>query len=323
VRKNVVIYNRLPAPLVQQLSEAFNVTVIDTQGNVDEQFQHALLHAHGLIGASKTLGRHELQHAENLEVISSVSVGYDSYDVPYLSEQGILLTNTPDVLTQTTADLGFALLMSTARRLPELDAYTKAGQWTKGITEEHFGTDVYGKTLGIVGMGRIGAAIAKRGHFGFDMRILYHAGSRKPELEKEFKAEYRDLEALLQESDFICLVVPLTDSTRQMIGARELKLMKPSGILINIARGPVVDEAALIEALSNQHIRGAGLDVFEQEPLSSSPLFSLKNVVTLPHIGSATHETRYAMAERAVSNLTAALSGNRPQDLVNPEVWKG
>jgi gluconate 2-dehydrogenase len=323
MKKNIIVFNRLPAPLVQKLSESYNVTVLDNQGNVNHAFQQALPKAHGLIGAGKKLGRNELARAENLEVISSVSVGYDSYDVSYLSERGILLTNTPEVLTQTTADLGFALLMSAARRLPELDAYVKAGKWRKGIDEEYFGTDVYGKTLGIVGLGRIGAAIAKRGRLGFDMQVLYHARNRKPDFEKEFQAQYKALEDLLQEADFVCLVVPLTESTHHMIGARELRLMKPGSILINLARGPVIDEQALIEALANQQIRGAGLDVFEQEPLSASPLLLMNNVVTLPHIGSATHETRYAMAERAVANLSAALSGEKPRDLVNTEAWKG
>ncbi|KTT23888.1 bifunctional glyoxylate/hydroxypyruvate reductase B, partial [Pseudomonas oryzihabitans] len=224
----------------------------------------------------------------------------------------------PDVLTETTADLGFTLLMSAARRVPELDAFVKAGLWRKGIGEEHFGTDIHGRTLGIVGAGRIGAAIAKRGHFGFDMPILYTANSAKPELEEQLGAQRRELDELLQEADFVCLVVPLSPATEKLIGARELGLMKSNAILINLARGAVVDEPALIEALRNGQIRGAGLDVYTQEPLEASPLFELPSVVTLPHIGSATHETRYAMAERAVNNLIAALTGERPTDLVNP-----
>lgn len=256
--------------------------------------------------------------ATTLEAIASVSVGYDSYDVDYLTERGILLTNTPDVLTDTTADLGFTLLVSAARRVPELDAFVKAGHWRKGIGEEHFGTDIHGRTLGIVGAGRIGAAIAKRGHFGFDMPILYTANSAKPELEEQMGAQRRELDDLLREADFVCLVVPLSAATEGLIGARELGLMKSSAILINLARGPVIDEPALIEALRQGQIRGAGLDVYTREPLEASPLFELPNVVTLPHIGSATHETRYAMAERAVDNLIAALGDERPTDLVNP-----
>ncbi|KTT50081.1 bifunctional glyoxylate/hydroxypyruvate reductase B [Pseudomonas oryzihabitans] len=316
-KKHVVVFNRLPETLVERLREHFSVEVIPASANID-LFAASAAKAQGLIGASRKLGEKELEMATTLEAIASVSVGYDSYDVDYLTERGILLTNTPDVLTDTTADLGFTLLVSAARRVPELDAFVKAGHWRKGIGEEHFGTDIHGRTLGIVGAGRIGAAIAKRGHFGFDMPILYTANSAKLELEEQMGAQRRELDDLLKEADFVCLVVPLSAATEGLIGARELGLMKSSAILINLARGPVIDEPALIEALRQGQIRGAGLDVYTREPLEASPLFELPNVVTLPHIGSATHETRYAMAERAVNNLIAALTGERPTDLVNP-----
>ncbi|MDK4201250.1 D-glycerate dehydrogenase [Pseudomonas sp. HR1] len=316
-KKHVVVFNRLPEQLAERLREHFTVEVIPASANID-LFAASAAKAQGLIGASRKLGEKELEMATTLEAIASVSVGYDSYNVDYLTERGILLTNTPDVLTDTTADLGFTLLVSAARRVPELDAFVKAGHWRKGIGEEHFGTDIHGRTLGIVGAGRIGAAIAKRGHFGFDMPILYTANSAKPELEEQMGAQRRELDDLLREADFVCLVVPLSAATEGLIGARELGLMKSSAILINLARGPVIDEPALIEALRQGQIRGAGLDVYTREPLEASPLFELPNVVTLPHIGSATHETRYAMAERAVNNLIAALTGERPTDLVNP-----
>ncbi|OYT80014.1 MAG: bifunctional glyoxylate/hydroxypyruvate reductase B [Pseudomonas sp. PGPPP4] len=316
-KKHVVVFNRLPETLVERLREHFSVEVIPASANIDLLAASAAK-AQSLIGASRKLGEKELEMATTLEAIASVSVGYDSYDVDYLTERGILLTNTPDVLTDTTADLGFTLLVSAARRVPELDAFVKAGHWRKGIGEEHFGTDIHGRTLGIVGAGRIGAAIAKRGHFGFDMPILYTANSAKPELEEQMGAQRRELDDLLKEADFVCLVVPLSAATEGLIGARELGLMKSSAILINLARGPVIDEPALIEALRQGQIRGAGLDVYTREPLEASPLFELPNVVTLPHIGSATHETRYAMAERAVNNLIAALTGEHPTDLVNP-----
>src|SRR5690606_10689860 len=182
--------------------------------------------------------------------------------------------------------------------------------------------DVHGKTLGILGMGAIGAAIARRGHFGFRMPVLYTSNSRKPELEAELGARFRPLDDLLREADFVVVVVPLNDRTRHMIGAREFELMKPDAILINIARGPVVDEQALIAALTERRIQAAGLDVYEQEPLRESPLFRLPNVVTLPHIGSATHETRKAMAELAIDNLEQALLGGTPPCMVNPQVFK-
>jgi gluconate 2-dehydrogenase len=234
-----------------------------------------------------------------------------------------MLTNTPDVLTESTADLGFSLIMSSARRVAELDAYTKAGNWKRSIEAPHFGTDVYGKTLGIVGMGNIGAAVARRGRLGFNMPVLYSGNSRKTAIEQELGAQFRTLDQLLAESDFVCLVVPLSEKTKHMISTRELSLMKKSAILVNIARGPIVDEPALIKALQDGTIRGAGLDVYEKEPLSESPLFALSNAVTLPHIGSATDETRQAMADRAYANLRAALLGDKPQDLVNAQVWKG
>ncbi|WP_440073580.1 2-hydroxyacid dehydrogenase [Pseudomonas fragariae (ex Marin et al. 2024)] len=324
MKKTVLAFSRVSPEMAERLAQDFNVIVPNPkQGDINAQFAEALPESHGLIGAGRKLGRKQLQSATRLEVVSSISVGYDNYDVDYLSERGILLTNTPDVLTESTADLGFSLIMSSARRVAELDAYTKAGQWTRSIEPPHFGTDVHGKTLGIVGMGNIGAAIARRGRLGFNMPILYAGNSRKTQLEEELGAQFRSLDQLLAEADFVCLVVPLSEKTKHLIGRRELSLMKPGAILVNIARGPIVDEPALIEALQNGTIRGAGLDVYEKEPLSESPLFQLKNAVTLPHVGSATTETRQAMADRAYGNLRSALLGERPQDLVNPQVWKG
>ena len=324
MKKTVLAFSRISPAMVARLEQDFTVIVPDPKkGDVAAQFDAALPKAHGLIGAGRPLGRKQLAIATQLEVVSSVSVGYDNYEVDYFNERGIMLTNTPDVLTESTADLGFSLIMSSARRVAELDAWTKAGQWKASVAPAQFGTDVHGKTLGIVGMGNIGAAIARRGRLGFNMPILYSGNSRKTALEQELGAQLRSLDELLAEADFVCLVVPLSDKTKHLISARELKLMKPSAILVNIARGPIVDEAALISALQDGTIRGAGLDVYEKEPLAESPLFKLGNAVTLPHIGSATTETREAMANRALDNLTAALQGKRPQDLVNPHVFKG
>ena len=321
-KKTVLAFSRVTPEMVERLQQDFNVIVPNPKaGDLNAQFEEALPHAHGLIGVGRKLGRKQLENAKQLEVVSSVSVGYDNYDVDYFNERGIMLTNTPDVLTESTADLGFTLIMSTARRVAELDAWTKAGQWQASVPPALFGSDVHGKTLGIVGMGNIGAAVARRGRLGFNMPILYSGNSRKAELEHELGAQFRTLDQLLAESDFVCLVVPLSEKTKHLISHRELGLMKKSAILVNISRGPVVDEPALIEALQNGTIRGAGLDVYEKEPLSESPLFQLKNAVTLPHIGSATHETREAMANRALANLRSALLGERPQDLVNPQVW--
>ncbi len=324
MKKTVLAFSRITPPMVERLQQDFDVIVPNPKhGDIAAQFDEALPNAHGLIGAGRPLGAKQLASAGKLEVVSSVSVGYDNYDVAYFNERGIMLTNTPDVLTESTADLGFSLIMSSARRVAELDAWTKAGEWKASVGANHFGTDVFGKTLGIVGMGNIGAAIARRGRLGFNMPILYSGNSRKTALEQELGAQFRTLDQLLAEADFVCLVVPLSEKTKHLISHRELALMKPSAILVNIARGPIVDEPALIEALQKGTIRGAGLDVYEKEPLAESPLFQLKNAVTLPHIGSATSETREAMANRAMDNLTAALKGQRPQDLVNPQVFKG
>ena len=323
-KKTVLAFSRVTPEMIERLQQEFNVIAPNPKlGDINAQFEEALPHAHGLIGVGRKLGRKQLENARQLQVVSSVSVGYDNYDVDYFNERGIMLTNTPDVLTESTADLGFALIMSSARRVAELDAWTKAGQWQASVPPALFGSDVYGKTLGIVGMGNIGTAIARRGHLGFNMPILYSGNSRKAELEQSLGAQFRSLDQLLAEADFVCLVVPLSEKTRHLISHRELGLMKSSAILVNISRGPVVDEPALIEALQNGTIRGAGLDVYEKEPLAESPLFQLKNAVTLPHIGSATHETREAMANRALDNLRSALLGERPQDLVNPQVFKG
>lgn len=323
MKKTVLAFSRITPEMTERLQQDFEVIVPNPKhGDIAAQFNEALPQAHGLIGVGRKLGRAQLENATQLEVVSSISVGYDNYDLEYFNQRGLMLTNTPDVLTESTADLAFALIMSSARRVAELDAWTKAGHWQASVGPALFGCDVHGKTLGIVGMGNIGAAVARRGRLGFGMPILYSGNSRKSALEQELGAQFCSLDQLLAQADFVCLVVPLSDKTRHLISHRELALMKPGAILVNISRGPVVDEPALIEALQKGQIRGAGLDVYEKEPLAESPLFQLSNAVTLPHVGSATTETRDAMAERAMSNLRSALLGQRPQDLVNPQVWK-
>ncbi|WP_090271959.1 2-hydroxyacid dehydrogenase [Halopseudomonas litoralis] len=321
MKKNVVVFNRLAPDLVERLAKHFNVVQLASAAELPDAL--AAGPVHGLIGAGWQLGRTQLAAATDLEVVSSISVGYDNYDLDYLNERGILLTNTPDVLTETTADLAMTLMLTAARRIVELDGWLRAGNWRAALGQDHFGCDVHGKTLGIIGLGNIGAAIARRGRFGFGMRVLYTSNNRKPELEQELGADFRDLDGLLGESDFVCVVVPLSERTHKLIGQRELGLMKSSAILVNVARGQVVDEVALVEALRERQIRAAGLDVYEQEPLSDSPLFGLNNLVCVPHIGSATHETRRAMAELAVQNLESALLGDPPLHMVNPQVKAG
>ncbi|MCT8951364.1 D-glycerate dehydrogenase [Pseudomonas lundensis] len=308
---------------MQRLQDRADVTLIERlDAHGLDQLRAALPQAQGLLGASLKLDAQWLDLAPRLEAIASVSVGIDNYDLDYLTARHILLTNTPDVLTETTADTGFALILASARRVVELAIRVRNGQWQKNIGPEHFGTDVHGKTLGIIGMGRIGEALAQRGHFGFGMPVIYHSHSPKPAVEARFGARYRSLKALLQEADFICLTLPLTAETQGLIGAEQFALMRTDSIFINISRGKVVDEAALIHALQQGQIRGAGLDVFEREPLDpASPLLTLDNVVATPHIGSATIETREAMARCAVDNLLAALDGQRPPNLVNPSAF--
>lgn len=323
--KRIVAYTRLKPIHLDQLRQRFHVDYFEALKSTDDPgFRQALGQAHGLVGSSLVIAPELIDLAPQLEAIATISVGYDNYPVEALTRRGILLCNTPDVLTETTADTGFLLIMATARRAIELADLVKRGDWTASIGEPHFGTDVHGKTLGMVGFGRIGAGVARRGALGFGMRVLYACSSPKPALEQELGAVRCELDELLSQADFVCVTVPLAAETTHLIGRREFGLMKPSAIFVNIARGKVVDEAALIAALETGEIHAAGLDVFEQEPLSpESPLPHMANVVALPHVGSATHETRDAMAQRAVDNITLALEGKRPLSLVNEVAWRG
>jgi gluconate 2-dehydrogenase len=254
-----------------------------------------------------------------LKVVANIAVGYNNIDVPACTARGVMATNTPGVLDDSTADLAWALMLAAARRVTEVESYIRAGEWTGWRLKQWLGVDVHHATLGIVGLGRIGQAIAKRAT-GFDMRVLYH--NRKPvakEVETRLNATYVSLGELLAQSDFVVLQAPYSPQTHHLIGAAELKSMKPTAILINSTRGGVVDDAALIAALKAGTIRGAGLDVFENEPRLHPDFLTLRNVVLVPHIGSSTEATRRAMAMTAAKNLVAALSGEIPPNLLNPE----
>lgn len=321
----VILYKPIPEDLRQRLDEHFSVTAFDglTDDNM-QQYAQTLANAVGLIGAGGKVDSALLDRMPALKAASTISVGYDNFDVQAFSARGVLLMHTPTVLTDTVADTLMALVLATARRVVESAERVKAGEWQRSIDEKWYGVNVHHKTLGVVGMGRIGMALAQRAHAGFDMDVLYYARHRQPEAEKRYNARYCDLDTLLAQSDFVCLILPLTEQTHHLIDAGKLAKMKPGAILINAGRGPVVDEAALIAALENRRLLAAGLDVFEQEPLpATSPLLRLPNVVALPHIGSATHETRYNMAADAVHNLITALTGRVEKNCVNPEIIPG
>jgi glyoxylate reductase len=261
--------------------------------------------------------------APRLKIVAQMAVGFDNIDVQEATKRGIYVTNTPEVLTDTTADFAWALLMAIARRVVEADKYVRTGQWKVGWHPSMMqGRDIHGATIGIVGAGRIGFAVAKRAT-GFNMKILFYDVVPRPEMEKELGAKKVDLDMLFRESDFVSIHVPLMKETYHLVNADRLKLMKKTAYLINNSRGPVVDEKALYGALKEGRIAGAGLDVFEQEPTPlNNPLLKLDNVVVAPHISSASYETRSKMAEMVAENLVAFFEGKKPPNLINPEVMK-
>lgn len=259
-----------------------------------------------------------LEQAPDLKIISNSAVGYDSFDLEAMKQHKVLGTHTPFVLDETVADLAFSLVLATARRVPELNNFVKQGKWDKETeSRQLFGVDVHHSTMGIIGMGRIGEKIVRRARFGFEMEVLYNSRTPKPELEEKYGIVYSELDALLEKSDFVVLIVPLTPETHHLMGEKQFEKMKDNAILINCARGAVVDEKALIEALEKGKIRGAGLDVFEEEPVSpDNPLLQMEQVVALPHIGSATEKTRADMLMKAAENLVSGVTGGIPQNVV-------
>ena len=272
---------------------------------------------------SEKIDKELMDSAPRLRVVGTMSVGVDHIDVDYATSKGIYVVHTPGVLTDTTADFAWALLMAAARRVVEADKMVRSGGWKiQWAPTMMLGHDVHGKTLGIVGRGRIGLAVAKRAR-GFDMKVLYYDVVRRRDVEESMGIEYVELDELLRRSDFVSIHVPLTPQTRGLIGERELKLMKPTAILVNTSRGPVVDEAALARALKERWIAAAGLDVFEKEPLPmDSPLLELDNVVLTPHIASASYDTRAKMAELAATGIVKVLKGEEPENLFNKDVVK-
>ncbi|MEK8128523.1 D-glycerate dehydrogenase [Paenibacillus filicis] len=323
-KPTIYISKPIPAEVLSYLQEHAICKMWDGQGTASrEQLLSELEGADGLLTPGSQIDRELLDRAPKLRAVSSISVGYNHFDLEAMGERRVVGTHTPYVLDDTVADLVLALMLSAARRIPELDAYVKRGEWQRGkkqAEDANFGLDVHHRTIGIIGMGRIGEAIAQRAVHGFGMKLHYYNRSRKPEAEQKYGAVYSTLEEVLKVSDFVVLMTPLTPESHHMIRKEHLALMKPSAFLINASRGQTVDEAALIEALQTGVIRGAGLDVFDPEPPQPDhPFFNMPNVVTLPHIGSATSSTRFDMAMLAARNLITALSGERPEHVV-PEL---
>ncbi|MFX3622891.1 MAG: 2-hydroxyacid dehydrogenase [Ectobacillus sp.] len=314
MKPKVYISEHIPKFVEEYLAQYCEYEKWDGQGKIPRSvLLEKVRDKDGLLNFGAKIDEELLQCAPNLKVVSNISVGYDNFDIQAMKARGIIGTNTPYVLDETVADLIFGLILASARRICELDAYVKAGRWTGEITKEHFGIDVHHATIGIIGMGRIGEAVAKRAKFGFDMEVLYYNRRRKEEAENTYGAKYCTMEQLLRQSDFVVLMTPLTPETYGLIGEREFNLMKETAIFINASRGQTVDEQALIRALQERKIYGAGIDTFMKEPIDGdNPLLKLKNAVTLPHIGSATLKTRRDMAMTAAQNLVAALQGETP-----------
>jgi len=319
-RRTIVVTRRLPGVTWDDLAKRFRAGDPPTEGTMPREA--FLARARGAAGILCTLADRvdaELMDAAgpSLVVVSNFAVGVNNVDMAGATRRGIRVCNTPDVLTDATADLGFALLLSAARKVSDADRFVRAGSWTGWDPWGFLGVPVAGKTLGIVGMGKIGAAVARRSR-GFSMKVLYHNRRRIPPSEEaELAASYRDLDALLAESDFVVLCVPLTPETRGLISTERLGRMKRTAVLVNIARGEVVDEEALAAALAEGRLSGAGLDVFEKEPRIHPRLLSAPSAVLLPHLGSATGETREAMGRLATENLLAVLDGREPPCPVN------
>jgi len=321
----VLVARRLPAPAMERIAERCELTL--HEGPEAMPRDQLLAEVKGKLGAVTLLTDRvddEFLDAagDQLVIVANYAVGFDNVDVPACTARGVLVSNTPDVLTETTADTAWALMMAAARRIPEGDRFLRSrAPWIWG-PEFMLGRDVNGRTLGILGFGRIGHAMARRAR-GFRMKVVYHDVYRPPpEVEQELGAEYRELDDLLAESDFITVHTVLSDETRHLINEERLAKMKPTAVLVNTSRGPVIDEAALARALRDGVIFAAGLDVFEKEPEVHPELLELDNAVVIPHLGSATVDTRIAMGLLAADNLIAALEGGRPPTLVNPDVWE-
>ncbi len=318
-----MVARELPGEAMRRLESRFELEVNRGEPWSKAELMERLGEAEALVcQLTQKVDAEVLAAGPKLRVVANVAVGFDNVDVAAATARGIAVTNTPGVLDDSTADFTWALLMAVARRVVEGDRFVREGKWKGWDLMLLLGADVHRKTLGIFGLGRIGRKVAERAR-GFGMRVLYHDAARAPlQLERELGVEWAEKEQLLREADFVTLHVPLLPATRHLIGARELATMKPTAYLINAARGPVVNEAALVEALERKRIAGAALDVFENEPQVHPKLMAMSNVVLAPHIASASVETRTRMAVMAAENVVAVLEGKRPANLVNAEVYR-
>ena len=322
--QKILVARAIFPDVVERLRQHFDVDWNNGDALAPDALAVRLADKDGALTAGDPIGASTLAAAPRLRVVSNMAVGYNNFDMAAFNAANVLGTNTPDVLNESTADFGWALMMAAARRIPESEHWLRAGRWQKWEYDGFLGSDVYGATLGIIGMGRIGQALARRAR-GFGMQVIYHNRSRvAPEIEAELNAEYVSKDALLARADHVVLVLPYTKENHHTIGATELALMKSTATLTNIARGGIVDDAALAAALRDKRIAAAGLDVFEGEPKLNPALLDVPNVVLTPHIASATEKTRRAMANLAADNLIAALGegprAGRPPNPINPEV---
>jgi len=318
MKPKVLITKKIPDYVKEYIGNYCDYEILEGAGYDD--IINIIHDKDGLMLSGIKIDKNLLEHAPNLKVVSNIAVGYNNFNIADMKEKNIIGTHTPGVLNDTVADLIFGLILSTARKLPEMDRYVKSGKWDEIDDEIVFSKDVHHAVLGIIGMGRIGETVAKRAKYGFDMDVIYYNRSRKYDAEKNIGVKYAQLNDLLKQSDFVLIMTALTDETYHMIDEEQFDLMKSDAILINASRGATVNEKALIKALNEKKILGAGLDVFEKEPIEKdNPLLKMSNVVLLPHVGSATIKTRNDMAFLAAENLIAALKGEVPPNVV-PEL---
>ena len=324
MKQRVLVTRKLPQTGIEELEKYLDVHVnpADTPMNKDD-IMHAIQGTHGLVCLlTDRIDADIIEAGQDLRIIANYAVGYDNIDVDAAVQKNIYVTNTPGVLTEATADLTWALLFAVSRRIIEADAYVRNGRFTGWEPMLLLGDDIHGKTLGIIGLGRIGQAVARRAH-GYAMQVLYHEPERLPDaIEEQYHVQYQPLHALLERSDLVTLHVPLNEHTYHLIGEKELKTMQKHAYLINVSRGPVIDERALVQALQTGEIAGCGLDVYEREPAIEQELIHMPNTVLLPHIGSASRAAREAMAMIVARNVIAALIHNvRPPDLIDPHQY--